>query len=155
MDRVKRAEEYFLQGYNCSQAVFTAFADRYGFDEATALRLTSTLGGGIASRREVCGALNALSMVCGLETGGSKVDHELKKASYRGNRELLEEFENEYGSILCRELLATAKKGQKKIRRSVQRNTTQGAPASPMCGLPPKSWSGISRRRQESKETGA
>ncbi|MCD8011163.1 MAG: C-GCAxxG-C-C family protein [Lachnospiraceae bacterium] len=114
MDRVKRAEEYFLQGYNCSQAVFAAFSDRYGIDEATALRLTSTLGGGIASRREVCGALNALSMVCGLETGGSEVNHELKKASYRGNRELLEEFENEYGSILCRELLATAKKRPEK-----------------------------------------
>ena len=36
------------EGYNCAQAVFAAFAEDYGIDKATAVRLTAGLGGGVA-----------------------------------------------------------------------------------------------------------
>ena len=35
----------FSEGYNCCQAVFLAFADKYGIDEETALRLSVPLEG--------------------------------------------------------------------------------------------------------------
>ena len=41
------AKEYFLNGANCAQAVFVAFCDLFGMDEALALRLSSSFGGGI------------------------------------------------------------------------------------------------------------
>ena len=32
-DRVRRSEELFMAGYNCSQSVVAAFADLYGYTE--------------------------------------------------------------------------------------------------------------------------
>ena len=41
--RAQRAIDLFKQGYNCSQAVFTACADMYGItDESLALRLSAS-----------------------------------------------------------------------------------------------------------------
>ena len=43
------AEDNFLKGYNCSQAVFLAFRDLYEMDEVTAARLSSSFGGGMGT----------------------------------------------------------------------------------------------------------
>ena len=45
-DRVQKAVELFMQGYNCSQSVFLAFADLYGMDEDMAKRVSAGFGGG-------------------------------------------------------------------------------------------------------------
>ena len=42
----ERAAELFGKGFNCSQAVFAAFCDKFGMDEKTALKVASGLGGG-------------------------------------------------------------------------------------------------------------
>ena len=72
--RAARALDYFHQGYNCSQSVFTAFADVCGLSEETALRLSSPLGAGIGRMREVCGAFCGLSMVAGSLHGNTSPD---------------------------------------------------------------------------------
>jgi C_GCAxxG_C_C family probable redox protein len=48
----------FSQSYNCSQAVFSAFAAQYGLDKKTALKLASPFGGGMGLRGEICGAVS-------------------------------------------------------------------------------------------------
>ena len=53
----ERAAELFGKGFNCSQAVFAAFCDKFGMDEKTALKAASGLGGGVGRMREVCGAM--------------------------------------------------------------------------------------------------
>ena len=45
----------FSQNFNCSQAVFSAFAPQFGLERETALKLASPFGGGVARRGEVCG----------------------------------------------------------------------------------------------------
>ena len=65
MQRTERAIALFLEGANCAQAVFAAFADLIGMDERTALRLSSSLGGGVGRPREVCGAVSGICMVLG------------------------------------------------------------------------------------------
>ena len=40
-ERSEKAVELFKSGYNCSQAVFAAYADLFGFDEDTALKRLS------------------------------------------------------------------------------------------------------------------
>ena len=67
--RVEIALELFNEGYNCAQAVFAAFADKYGIDKDTAMKLSSSFGGGMGRMREVCGAVSGMFMVAGLETG--------------------------------------------------------------------------------------
>ena len=50
----QRAEEYFKEGYNCTQAVVLAFSDLHGMDAKAAARLSSSFGGGMGRLREVC-----------------------------------------------------------------------------------------------------
>jgi C_GCAxxG_C_C family probable redox protein len=97
------AVERFARGFNCSQSVFAAFAARFGMDEATALKLTSPLGGGIARRGEICGAVSGALLALGLARG---TDTPLgKEDSYRLGQEFLQHFEKKHGTILCRELI--------------------------------------------------
>ena len=39
----ERAAELFGKGFNCSQAVFAAFCDKFGMDEKTALKVASEM----------------------------------------------------------------------------------------------------------------
>lgn len=106
MTRAERAIELFLQGCNCAQAVFAAFADLVGMDERAALRLSSSFGGGIGRQREVCGAVSGMCMVLGALYGYDDVsDHAVKAAHYAVVQELCGHFRDRYGSIVCRELL--------------------------------------------------
>lgn len=104
--RKEKAVRLFKSGYNCSQAVFAAYADKYGIDEETALKLSASFGGGMGRMREVCGAVSGMFMVAGLETGatdGKDVDG--KKANYDMVQKMAEAYRKENGSIICKELL--------------------------------------------------
>ncbi|MBR3908968.1 MAG: C_GCAxxG_C_C family protein, partial [Clostridia bacterium] len=63
MKNSEKAVKLFTDGYNCAQAVFGAFADDLGFDEATALKIAAPFGGGFGRQREVCGAVLGMTMV--------------------------------------------------------------------------------------------
>ena len=96
----------FAEGRNCSQAVFAAFADITGFDQETALLLSSSFGGGMGRLREVCGTCSAMFMVAGLLYGySSKNDHGEKTEHYRRIQELAARFRERHETIVCRELL--------------------------------------------------
>ncbi|WP_024866856.1 C-GCAxxG-C-C family protein [Butyrivibrio sp. FCS014] len=106
MTRRQMAMDNFMKGYNCSQSIVLAFADMLPIDEATLLRLSSSFGGGMGRLREVCGSVSGMFMVAGLlygydgpETGQVKADH------YARIQELAHRFEEQHGSIVCRELL--------------------------------------------------
>ena len=66
-ERSEKAVELFKSGYNCSQAVFAAYADLFGFDEDTALKVSAGLGGGVGRSREVCGTVSAAAMLTGMK----------------------------------------------------------------------------------------
>lgn len=101
-----RAYELFKQGYNCSQAVFGAFAEELGVDFNTAVKLSSGFGGGIGRMREVCGTFTGLTMAASLIYGyNDPKDTETKAELYEKIRALADSFREENGSIICRELL--------------------------------------------------
>ena len=109
MDYEQKAEELFKEGYNCAQAVFLAFAlDRMDKDEAA--RLASAFGGGLAGTRNTCGAVSGAAMAYGMLRGycDPKAGEE-KKAEYEAVHKIINEFEKENGSIICRELLGLDK----------------------------------------------
>lgn len=68
MNHVDKAEEYFCNNFNCSQAVFTGFATELGLDEKLALKISTQFGGG-ARKGEMCGAVSGALMVLGLKYG--------------------------------------------------------------------------------------
>ena len=112
--RVERAKELFHQGFNCSQAVFAACADIYGIeDEALALRLAASFGGGIGRMRQTCGAACGMFMLAGLQNGSAiPGDAEGKKQNYALVQDLAAKFQAENGSLICSELLGIAPKPQ-------------------------------------------
>ena len=112
--RVEKAKTLFKQGFNCSQSVFAACADLYGIeDEALALRLSASFGGGIGRMRQTCGAACGMFMLAGLENGSAVVgDAEGKKQNYALVQNLAEKFKKENGSLICAELLSIAPKPQ-------------------------------------------
>lgn len=106
MTEKERAGELFLQGYNCSQSVFTAFSHRFGIDEETALKISAGLGGGVGRLREVCGAVSGAAMVIGSVVSATQGDDEAnKKRNYELVREFTDRFAVIHGSIICRDLL--------------------------------------------------
>lgn len=107
MTREERARENFLHGMNCAQAVFLAFADLFGMDERTALKVSAPFGGGMGRMREVCGALSGCLMAAGmLFYDAEKVTVQERSALYAREQELAARFRADNGAILCRELLA-------------------------------------------------
>lgn len=112
----KRARELFKEGYNCAQSVFCAFADDLGMDFETALKLSSSFGGGMGRLREVCGAVSAMFMIAGLKYGyTSPCDDDAKAKHYALIQELAAKFKHENNSIICRELLGLDVQSQSPI----------------------------------------
>lgn len=112
-DRIQLAVELFRQGYNCSQSVCAAFADKYGYTLEQALRMSSSFGGGIGRMRMTCGAACGMFILAGLETGCVEgKDKEGKEANYRLVQRLAEEFTKRNGSLICAELLGLTPKKQ-------------------------------------------
>ena len=106
MDHSTLAAQLFLDGCSCSQAVMAAFCDLTGMDRSTALRLSAPFGGGIGRMREVCGAVSGMMMVVGLLYGfGPSEGSTAKSAHYHLVQELAEQFRQQAGSIICREIL--------------------------------------------------
>ena len=106
MDHSMKAVELFKDGCNCAQAVVVAFSDVTGLDEKTSARMASAFGGGIGRMREVCGAVSGMFMVLGLLYGyDDPKDDAGKKALYQEVQALAEQFRQENGSIICREIL--------------------------------------------------
>lgn len=105
-ERVEKAVELFKSGYNCSQSVFAAYADLFGLERETALKVSAGLGGGCGRQRELCGAVSGAAMIIGLKFGSvDGNDREGKKLCYEKVREFTAEFKKTNPSIVCRELL--------------------------------------------------
>lgn len=93
----------FDQRFNCSQAVFSAFAPQFDLDEKTALKLASPFGGGMARRGEVCGVVTGALLALGLARGTNIPA--AKEEIYRLSQEFMQRFEQKHGTVLCRRLI--------------------------------------------------
>lgn len=105
-NRGEMARDFFLQGYNCTQSVVKAYSDIIDIPEDDLMKMVSVLGGGMGRLREVCGTVTGMFLVAGYLNGyNDPKDNISKKDTYAMVRELAEIFKNEYGSIICRDLL--------------------------------------------------
>ena len=96
----EKAKQLFLEGYNCAQAVFIAFAEDR-MDRQTAAALASSFGGGMGGMREVCGALSGAFMALGLLEGNyDPNDRGAKTAHYARVRAIAEKFREENGTFI-------------------------------------------------------
>lgn len=109
--RAERAKAFFLEGYNCSQSVYMAYADLFDMDLNQAARIAAPLGGGMGRLREVCGACSASFLIAGQAIPcDDPSDTNAKRECYALVQRLAERFREQNGSIICRELLGLTQK---------------------------------------------
>ena len=91
----EKAMDYFSQGYNCAHSVVAAFNDKLNLDFETALKLSSSFGGGMGRLREVCGAVTGMFIVVGLLYGYDDAhDRKQKAEHYKLVQELAAKLKN-------------------------------------------------------------
>jgi C_GCAxxG_C_C family probable redox protein len=117
MSEAEKAVSSFEEGFMCSQALLVAYADQFGMDRRTALRVSAAFGGGMGRMGEICGAVTGAFMVIGLKYGRTEVkDVESHERTNRLVQEFVRRFKAVHESIVCRELLGcdlSTKEGQK------------------------------------------
>ncbi|MGN0523430.1 MAG: C-GCAxxG-C-C family protein [Eubacterium sp.] len=107
MDRGETAKQYFLSGYNCAQAVALAYADKLNMEPELIAKSVSGYGGGMGRMREVCGSISGAVFVISNLYGYSNPNaFDEKKALYQDVQSVCKAFQEENGSIICRELLS-------------------------------------------------
>lgn len=120
ISRVEEAVRTFEEGYNCAQSVFVTYAGLFGLDRETALKITSSMGGGIGRMREVCGVVSAMALLAGLKEGNTDPENEeAKEAIYQLTRQMADKFKEKHQTIICRELLGI--EGMEKSARPSKR----------------------------------
>jgi C_GCAxxG_C_C family probable redox protein len=121
MSIADQAAACFDEGFNCSQAVLSAFAPQLGLDRVAALKVAGAFGGGMGRMGETCGAVTGALMAIGLKYGQTTgEDKAAKEKSYEMVKQFVERFKaRNRGCLACRELLGadlSTPEGMQKIR---------------------------------------
>jgi len=106
MSKSEAAAAAFLDGFSCSQAVFTAFSDDFGLDRQTALKMSQALGGGMGHLGQTCGALSGAFLAIGLKYGRTRAeDTASRDRTYAVMKALNARFVARHGGMSCPALL--------------------------------------------------
>ncbi|MFC1508324.1 C-GCAxxG-C-C family protein [Candidatus Omnitrophota bacterium] len=106
MSRIEKAVSTFQKDYSCSQSVFSAFAEDFGIDYETALKVAGGFGGGMGRMGEVCGAVSGAVMVIGLKNSEGKAETvESKARTYEIVRDFIARFKSRNENVRCNDLL--------------------------------------------------
>ncbi len=101
-----KAVACFKSGFNCSQSVFSTYAEQFGMDKDVALKVSGAFGGGMARMGETCGAVTGALMVIGLKHASADPDDDAsKQKTYDLSIEFVERFRSLHTTSTCRELL--------------------------------------------------
>jgi C_GCAxxG_C_C family probable redox protein len=104
--RLRKAEELFLQGYNCAQAVACACAPEGAIAPELVVKLATGFGAGLGRTQETCGAVTGAILALGLRGGRALGDDKARtEETYRDVQALLRDFAALHGSCNCRDLL--------------------------------------------------
>jgi C_GCAxxG_C_C family probable redox protein len=124
MDLSELAVARFREGCNCSQAVFSTYAEALGMDRETALKVAAGFGGGMGRMAETCGAVTGAMMAIGLKHGTAEVqDTEAREKIYGLVRRFADEFRAKHGALDCRELLGCDISTAEGRQQARERNT--------------------------------
>lgn len=104
--RGEDAAVLFRDGWSCSQAVAGAFAQDFGIDEKSVLRLSCGLGGGMSHTGNTCGAVSGALMVIGMKYGRTTLDDlAAKERTYDVAQRFVKEFTRRNHSVNCTDLV--------------------------------------------------
>ncbi|MGQ9572817.1 MAG: C-GCAxxG-C-C family protein [Dehalococcoidia bacterium] len=109
LDLVEESAYRYEKAYHgCAQCVLRAIQDHLRVDNGATFRSASALAGGVALMGDSCGALIAGMMALGLVFGRQNIeDFPTLASSFVPARALYARFRQEFGSCLCREVMAS------------------------------------------------
>ncbi len=115
----KAARNFAEKGYNCCQAVICAYCEEYGIADDDIFKVTEGFGAGMGGLLNTCGAVTGMYMAIGMHNSAGEKDNprKTKMDTYASIRDVAQKFEEENGSILCRDL--------KSVENGVQRVSCQ------------------------------
>lgn len=98
--------ECFNNGYDCSQAMLSAYCEDLGMDKETALKVSCGMAAGMARLGSICGAVTGAYLVISLKYGKYlPADNEAKEKTFALIQEFDRRFTAKHGSTNCKELL--------------------------------------------------
>lgn len=105
MTKQEKAIELHDKGFNCAQAVACAFCEELGVSEETIFAACEGFGLGMGGMQTTCGAVSGAVMLAGLKNSCKDLEHPTSKAAtYKLSKEIVKEFEEKNGSLVCKEL---------------------------------------------------
>jgi len=123
LTRADDAAALFTAGYSCSQAVCAAFAEDFGIDRSTALRLSCGFGGGMAHTGNTCGAVTGALMVVGMKFGRTEIgDLAAKEKTYAVANAFITEFLRRNHATGCTDLIGLDLSDPKKLAVARENN---------------------------------
>jgi len=119
MNKSEIASEYMKNGYNCAQSIIKAYANEVGINQEDAVRMASSLGGGVGRNGHICGAVTGAAVIIGMKFGTTDpANFRAKEEAYNRTNELLEKFSAENKSILCKELIPYDMKNPEDLKKA-------------------------------------
>ena len=100
----RRAAELFGSGLNCAESVLQANMESLGVEGDWFPRVATGFGSGISEAGIVCGAVTGAVIAAGWVMGRDGPD-ESRDELYQVVASFMNHFEEEHGSLVCRELL--------------------------------------------------
>ncbi len=118
-EMARRAQDLFLSGFHCSQAIFTVGTERLGVCSPEVTASLAPFGGGLGSTGDVCGclagALAAIGLTLGKKRPGDR-DHRLMwKMSYKMVRSF-HDITAEYGGHRCADIARINWKNPREVK---------------------------------------
>jgi len=110
MDETKRynkAIKIYKKAFNCSQSIFAAYRQEDKLDEASALKLATIFGAGVAcTGKDLCGAVTGGLMAISMKYGkADEKDNESKTRTYELGKKFMDDFARINGSCICMEII--------------------------------------------------
>lgn len=100
----KSAEDLFASGLFCAESVVAVIAKAQGVDPAPLQKAATAFCSGVARTSSTCGALTGAIMGVSLALGRTRPAESVEPA-YSATRQLIGEFERQFGSTNCQTLL--------------------------------------------------
>ena len=100
----KDAEDSFASGLYCAESVLLAIARAQGIKSELLPKIATAFCSGMSRSCSTCGALTGGIMAIGLVFGRSTPNESVEPA-YEAGRQLIQEFEKEFGDCNCDALL--------------------------------------------------
>jgi len=94
-----KALAFFGSGFNCSQAILSAYSPKYGLNTELAQKIACGFGAGMGRLGKTCGAVTGAYMLISLIHGGDT------EKTYELIQEFSKRFIDRNGSTECRTLL--------------------------------------------------